>query len=596
MANYRQFWRTSPIRDARWSKYYVTDPMDNLLTVFRPSEIQDLFLDPVADNTDSPDIGPPPVSQFINEDPVKIDLPTKSDTNKEENSEMDPARSINLEQRRKRRESTAPPEQKRSSRFEPGPSQSGREVAQSLKAGAKRKLSTREDEDGASNAKPTETSPDDFKYTRRTSEEQSKTSGLAEKQTSKTQREFAIAKGAHREKISSTTPLNTRRVLGPKTANADVTNSPKKNSKQALSDDLYSEKREILKKDQLKDRPRERKAELFRIKPSAESVTTTANIDPEQETPAAPDLFSPPESGSSAIRAESRDTPPPPDLGPGIEGQRLSRRARGSVSYAEPNLRDKMRRPTKELVDAVTGEGKAQRLSIVKLESDAPTTNRKIKEESEADDAWKTMPSAPMMNDYSKSPLVDKVNSREGMPGSLTTQRHRRRSSIHQVSENELPRSGSSSAISALLGGPRKFRQEQSERGEAKDSFTSAMAKLDIYEFTGSSPREPSDSRIPAVKSDWHVSRTRRPSSNTQDLAAGNTAESSDGEQSARAPMSSSRRRQSMMGLVASASNTEADGQKQAEELRKSNSHSLLNEGSEARSERASARRRSMML
>lgn len=571
---------------------------DKLLTTCRPSEIQDLFSDPVADNTDSPDIGPPPVSQFINEDPVKIDLPTRSDTNKEENSEIDPARSINLEQRRKRRDSTAPPEQKRASRFEPGPSQSGREVAQSLKTGAKRKLSTREDEDGASNAKPAETSPDDFKYTRRTIEEQPqpKTSGAVEKQTTKTQREFAIAKGAHREKTSSTTPLNNRRALGPKTANTDMTNSPKKNSKQALSDDISSGKGEILKKDHLKEKPRERKAEPLRIKPTAEPVVTTTNIDPEPETPAAPDLFSPPASGSPAIRAESRDTPPPPDLGPGIEGQRPSRRARGSVSYAEPNLRDKMRRPTKELVDAVTGEGKAQRLSIVKLESDAPSTARKIKEEPEADDAWKTLHSTSMVNEYSKSPLIDKVNSRETMPGSPTTQQHHRRSSIHQASENELPRSGSSSAISALLGGPRKFRQEQSERGEAKDSLNKAIAKLDIYEFTGSSPREPSDSRIPAVKADWHVLRTRRPSSNTQELVAANTAESSDGEQTSRAPVTSSRRRQSMMGLGASASNAESEGQKQADELRKSNSHSLLNEGSEARRERVSARRRSMML
>ena len=512
--------------------------VEKLLTICRPTEIQDLFSDQAADNTDSPDIGPPPVSQFINEDPVKIDLPTKSDTNKEENSEIDPTRSINLEQRRKRRDSTAPPEQKRASRFEPGPSQSGREMAQSLKTGAKRKLSAREDEDGASNTKPTETSPDDFKYTRRTLEEQPqpKTSGVAEKQTSKTQREFAIAKGAHREKTSSTTLLNTRRALGPKTANIDVTNSPKKHPKQVLSDDISSEKGELLKKDHLKERPRERKAEPPGIKPTAEPVATTTNIDPEPETPAAPDLFSPPASGSSAVRAESRDTPPPPDLGPGIEGQRPSRRARGSVSYAEPNLRDKMRRPTKELVDAVTGEGKAQRLSIVKLESDAPTTTKKIKEEPQADEAWKTMPSASMVNEYSKSPLVDKVNSREAMPGSLTTQRHRRRSSIHQVSDHELPRSGSSSAISALLNGPRKFRQEQSERSEAKDSLNKAMAKLDIYEFTGSSPREPSDSRIPSVKADWHAARTRRLSSNTPELAAANAAESSGGEETSRAP------------------------------------------------------------
>src|SRR5208282_2312777 len=111
----------------------------------RPTEIMDLLSDPAADNTDSPDIGPPPVSQFINEDPVKIDFPTKSNTNKEESSEIDPTRTIHLEQRKKRRDSATSLEQKRPSRFEPGPSQPGREGVQSLKTGAKRKLSIRDD-------------------------------------------------------------------------------------------------------------------------------------------------------------------------------------------------------------------------------------------------------------------------------------------------------------------------------------------------------------------------------------------------------------------------------------------------------------------
>jgi len=555
-------------------------------------------LDPAGDNTDSPDIGPPPVSQFINEDPVKIDLPTRSNGNKGESSEIDPARSINLEQRRKRRDSAAPAEQKRNTGTEPGPSQSGKDMAQSLKIGAKRKLSTRDDEDGASNMKPTQTSPDDFKYTRRSIEEQPQIRmlGATENKPSKTQRDFAVAKGVHREKTSSTTQLTTRRALGPKTANIDLANSPQKHTRQGLSDDTSSEKGGILRKDQLKERPRDRKPELPRIKGTADPVVTTTNVEPEPETPAAPDAFSPIDSGSSAIRANSRDTPPPPDLDPGMEGQRPSRRARGSVSYAEPNLRDKMRRPTKELVDAVAGEGKAQRLSIVKPESDAPTTARKIKAEPEADDAWKNMPSVSMVNEYSKSPLIDKINSKEAMPGSLTIQRHRRRSSIHQVNEGELPRSGSSTAISTLLAGPRKFRQEQSECVEAKDSLDGAMAKLDIYEFTGSSPREPSDSKIPTVKAEWPTSRTRRPSSNAQDPSTISNGEISDGEQTTRSHITSSRRRQSMIGMTASTSDIESASQKQGEELRKSSSHSILNEGSEARSERVSARRRSMML
>ncbi|KAL1901489.1 hypothetical protein Sste5346_001896 [Sporothrix stenoceras] len=56
--------------------------------------------------------------------------------------------------------------------------------------------------------------------------------------------------------------------------------------------------------------------------------------------------------------AEGRDTPPPADISSQGETSRPNRRSRASVSYAEPNLRDKMRRPTKELFDAVAGEGK----------------------------------------------------------------------------------------------------------------------------------------------------------------------------------------------------------------------------------------------
>lgn len=49
---------------------------------------------------------------------------------------------------------------------------------------------------------------------------------------------------------------------------------------------------------------------------------------------------------------------------PGL-GSRPSRRARGAVSYAEPNLRDKMRRATNELVDAVMIAGGRRTSSTV---------------------------------------------------------------------------------------------------------------------------------------------------------------------------------------------------------------------------------------
>lgn len=86
--------------------------------------------------------------------------------------------------------------------------------------------------------------------------------------------------------------------------------------------------------------------------------------DQEHETSAAP-LTIPDTPDRAVLQEAPTDTPPPGYLALNGETARPSRRARSAVSYAEPNLRDKMRRPTKELFDAVAGEGKfKQRNSI----------------------------------------------------------------------------------------------------------------------------------------------------------------------------------------------------------------------------------------
>lgn len=89
------------------------------------------------------------------------------------------------------------------------------------------------------------------------------------------------------------------------------------------------------------------------ISPSSHSESLCPNTPPS----AAATLSSSSDRPHSTF-AEGRDTPPPFDISSQGEVARPSRRARASVSYAEPNLRDKMRRPTKELLDAVAGEGR----------------------------------------------------------------------------------------------------------------------------------------------------------------------------------------------------------------------------------------------
>lgn len=78
-----------------------------------------------------------------------------------------------------------------------------------------------------------------------------------------------------------------------------------------------------------------------------------ADSNSKPKTPASSNQLQTSSTQLSNTRAKAEDTPPPSDLGLQADGSRPSRRVRGGVSYAEPNLRHKMRRPTKELADAV---------------------------------------------------------------------------------------------------------------------------------------------------------------------------------------------------------------------------------------------------
>ncbi|CAK7209138.1 hypothetical protein SBRCBS47491_000335 [Sporothrix bragantina] len=128
-------------------------------------------------------------------------------------------------------------------------------------------------------------------------------------------------------------------------------------------------------------------------KPKKAEKTTPSLPSKRQEEPVQPvagtELFQEPESESLCprtpspppatlltsqrlvpVHAEGRDTPPPADISSQGETSRPNRRSRASVSYAEPNLRDKMRRPTKELFDAVAGEGKYVQRQTVQTQQD----------------------------------------------------------------------------------------------------------------------------------------------------------------------------------------------------------------------------------
>jgi hypothetical protein len=542
-----------------------------------------------GDTTDSPEIGPPPVSQFVDEDPVKIDLPKRGQKNDlEDLTGLDPAQSINLEQRRKRKESLGPSEPKRTSNVQTSQGTQGN--TGSLKTGAKRKFSVRDDEEHEPASQSVEKSPDNFKFTRVVSEDRTKNKPVppSENVGSKSTRELAVARGAPREKRSSTTITTNRKALAPKSVN----NSPRKSGKLPIQLDVKPAKADIPKFNLEKDRTRDRKPGPAIVKSQNEPLPDTIEVEPEPETPAAPDPFSPSSSQPSIARVESRDTPPPPDLQP--EGQRPSRRARGAVSYAEPSLRDKMRRPTKELVDAVAGEGKSNRGSIVKLEEGSTSAGISIKAEPEEEDAWKRMPLASSAT-VENSPLRSKAPDQETLPSSITTHRKRRESILHQASE-DIPRSGSETAISALISEHRKAKAAAKVRAlEKEGALTKAMDKLDIYEFNETSPpRQPLAAKF--SKEDKPASRSsRRHSSIPRDFAGSEDGEASDIEATKKKEVSTTRRRQSTLGLKTSSSNTEPAPEKIARKMSSTSNFPDSGAGN-SRGDRVSARRRSMML
>jgi hypothetical protein len=116
-----------------------------VLTFGSAEELQKVLED---QDSQSPDIGPPPISRFDNEGPISYHSSQPEEDQAEENNEdRQPALSVNLETRKKRRESGPKLNIRRVSVFESPPENTEEGVARTIKAGAKRKFSVQEDED-----------------------------------------------------------------------------------------------------------------------------------------------------------------------------------------------------------------------------------------------------------------------------------------------------------------------------------------------------------------------------------------------------------------------------------------------------------------
>ena len=396
--------------------------------------------------------------------------------------------------------------------------------------------------------------------------------------------------------------------------NSDPVNSPLKSSradsKEKVAEGKDSLAKIIRERNRVKDKPHSKDSGSRKGSEAAatfDEVPKAVELLP--KTPIVPpdNVFSPGSSEPSAARAETRDTPPPPDIAPdagtGSFG-RGSRRPKGSVNYAQPNLRDKMRRPTKELVDAVAAEERARQASIARAakETDEETV---IKQEPVTDSLpiWKT--NAPNEShrkiEEPTSPLRDKtLVSLTGLPSNVVTERRRRTFVPATSNEMNVPpktSSGAASAIAALTSNHHRSKQAtenaiETATVEDEEEKLDSADRPSIYDFTGSSPvdggiNERDDTNVEGrVKTSRPSSRRHSTITTTSDQSKGTLSISRRGDR---------RRDHVLSGKLGEEPPPSLAQTKSVKDLGNGGGEEAM-EPVLGRGERAASRRRSMML
>lgn len=349
---------------------------------------------------------------------------------------------------------------------------------------------------------------------------------------------------------------------------------------------------------------------------TTEPAKQPAKIPPETPVPPYIDIFSPTASEPSAVRPESRDTPPPSDLKPDTahvaafgDAGRTTRRPRSSVSYTEPNLRHKMRRPTKDLVDAVGTDERAQQVSVKQNEdanlSQEEKTYRTIVVKTEeivkSVDPWKISSvkeaqyQHPHFRDEAVSPLGNTTST--DLSTSIFTERRRHSNSIQHDDENTnnlaKPPSGARSTIAALA------RSQKPKSHNEGTKLPDEPELQDIFELNRSSPTEPGPIARDGNQDPSAVVKSRRYS----------TVPAEEHKKEKRSTSSTmvakrEKRRETLLNSAVSTTSTVADANmdannKPVSELRSVKSVIKMQgglDGAAGRAERVASRRRSMML
>ncbi|KAI3328062.1 hypothetical protein HD806DRAFT_484924 [Xylariaceae sp. AK1471] len=560
------------------------------------------------ENADSPDLGPPPVSRFVDTDPVKLDLTTltklltpalsESENSSPEDTHPKPTSNSNVPATAIKTEDVVEEEPKvcqTESTNKPAKctttleSQAAIQVA---KANLKRKAREDEEKENTTVSKPP------LLAGTTTKSQLEKAVSAKEKHMNRLIKELPSNKRDVREKSSHAPP---RKPLGTKSSN-EVLGSPKKSSRVAAVG-----KREKPKADSKDDGSAKENLKLIKQPapieiptPSSPIPVTCADIEPESLS-AEPDLAIPDSPEPSAPREEIKDTPPPVDISSNGETTRGNRRARAAVSYAEPNLRDKMRRPnTKQLFDAVAGEGKnIRRTSQCQKDEPASGPSSVAKSggppgSSRRDGLSRigVLSDAYLDVDIMASPLVQKTNrtsALEDLPASVTTDRKRKDSMVTTQDHEANP----ATTKPVTKGANRRLDEIAAREVEVAKMFDEA----DVYEFTEASPQDSSKESTPEekIKKTKHGrTRSRRLSSMArEDLQLDNTNQN----EKAASKLGATRKRASMAAIKSMKNDFEdiRGGSPSTEDTSISSCSTAEGEGT-TRETASNSRRRSMML
>lgn len=414
---------------------------------------QILALRSKADTVEMSDLGAPSTAQLIQDEPVKIDSPCASPVRQPGPSpigEMEPPEALPSPESRGLHRDSSPSPKKKARDFTPLPekgahqsldhmpeklSVSDTSIPTPTRAGIKRKFNPRGDK---SDTKPMTKAADENQAPR----------VIAGKSLARNKSRGRTLKEEDRPEITST-----RKPLSAKSANDDFA-SPKK-AKLSMTDEVSASKASRTRPiathgshERTKSKSKNPGPKSAKLAPEAERVAHVTTVANDLGIPLAePDLLSPNSPQSAPPAEEARgDTPPPADISSRGETSRASRRSRGVVSYAEPNLRDKMRRPTKDMVDAVTGSRRSSQFEVASYDS----AHSNSKRESSAGVSRGSTAPAPEPGSIPASPLAKKSQPEE-VPGNASA-----------MQEADVSTDGSTESL--------------------------GMTEVDLYEFSSSSP------------------------------------------------------------------------------------------------------------